>query len=79
MRGKTVALLALVSVLLVIGLWVAHPPASRANGEKDHDEGGHAHVPAPLEYADAHVPLAVWTDPAMIARGKEIYTVKCAV
>jgi len=28
-------------------------------------------VPAPLEYADVHVPLSVWTDPAMIARGKE--------
>ena len=79
MRGKTFAFLALASGLLVIGLWVAHPPASRANGEKDNDKGGHAHVPAPLEYADAHVPLAVWTDPAMIARGKEIYTVRCAV
>jgi hypothetical protein len=36
-------------------------------------------VPAPLEYADLHVPPNVWTDPAMIARGKEIYTTNCAV
>jgi mono/diheme cytochrome c family protein len=78
-RGKTVAFLALASLLVVVGLWATHPPATRANGEKDDDKGGHAHVPAPLEYADAHVPLGVWTDPAMIARGKEIYITTCAV
>jgi mono/diheme cytochrome c family protein len=49
------------------------------NGEAHKDEGGHAHVPAPLEYADAHMPGSAWTEPALIARGKEIYTVKCAV
>ena len=79
MRAKSFAFLAVAMVVLLLGLWVAHPPKSGANGEKDKEKGGHAHVPAPLEYADVHVPPGVWTDPAQIARGKEIYTVRCAV
>src|SRR5213593_1834520 len=81
MRAKLFAPQAVVVIALLVGLWIAHPPASRANGDKDeHEEkGGHAHVPAPTEYADIHVPLSVWTDAAMIARGKEIYTTRCAV
>ncbi|MGH7310994.1 MAG: c-type cytochrome, partial [Candidatus Rokuibacteriota bacterium] len=79
MSRKTSLALATAAALLVFGVWVSHPPPIRANGEKDEDKGGHAHVPAPLEYADVHVPLSVWTDSAMIARGKEIYTAKCAV
>jgi mono/diheme cytochrome c family protein len=79
MRGKDFVLLGLAAALVLLGLWSWSPPASRANGEKDEDKGGHAHVPAPLEYADAHVPPSVWTDPAMIARGKEVYAARCAV
>jgi cytochrome c oxidase cbb3-type subunit 2 len=61
------------------------PPASRADvghkGEEHEEEamGGHLHVPAPLAYADMHAPLSAWTDPATLARGREIYTAKCAV
>ena len=73
------SLAALGLAVLALATWGVDLPASRANGEKDDDKGGHAHVPAPLEYADAHVPPSVWTDTAMIARGKEIYSVKCAV
>jgi len=65
-----------------LAVWMGSPPVTRADvtGEPHDDEkGGHVHVPAPVEYADAHVPPSVWTDPAMIARGKEIYDVKCAV
>jgi mono/diheme cytochrome c family protein len=79
MSRKTYGVLAAALALLVLGFWVSNPPATRANGEKHEETGGHAHVPAPLEYADTHVPLTVWTDPAMIARGKEIYTARCAV
>ena len=79
MRTKPFAFLTVSAGVLLLGLWIAQPPASRANGEKDDEKGGHAHVPAPLEYADAHMPLSLWTDPATIARGKEIYTVRCAV
>ncbi len=79
MRAKLVTSLAVALLVLLAGLWLVHPPASRANGERDEEKGGHAHVPAPLEYADVHVPLSVWTDPAMIALGKEIYATRCAV
>jgi mono/diheme cytochrome c family protein len=74
-------LAALTVAILALGLWVALPAATRADvtGEPHDDKGGHAHVPAPLEYADAHVPPGAWTDPKMIARGKEIYATTCAV
>jgi mono/diheme cytochrome c family protein len=55
-----------------------------AGGQKPdhaHDEsaGAHVHAPVPPEYKSAHVPSAAWTDPRMLARGKEIYAVRCAV
>src|SRR5206468_4275816 len=79
MRAKLFTSLAIGVLGLLVGLWLIRPPATRANGDKHEEKGGPAHVPAPLEYADVHVPLSVWTDPAMIARGKEIYTTRCAV
>ncbi|HEV2055505.1 MAG TPA: cytochrome c [Methylomirabilota bacterium] len=43
--------------------------------------GAHAHVhaPVPAAYATSHIPARAWTDPKMIAKGKEIYTAKCAL
>ena len=94
MRVKSWSILGIAVVALTIGLWVESPRLTQAdphgngngkgngkgNGEPhEEDAGGHAHVPAPLPYADAHVPISVWTDPKMIARGKEIYTTRCAV
>jgi mono/diheme cytochrome c family protein len=78
MRVKAFGYLTVAAALL-LGLWIVDPPAIRANGEKDDEKGGHAHVPAPLTYADAHVPLGIWTDPAMIERGKGIYATRCAI
>lgn len=37
------------------------------------------HPPVPKEYEGAHIPVRVWTDPRMLARGKEIWTAKCAL
>jgi mono/diheme cytochrome c family protein len=65
--------------LLAVALGAADPPAVSADPNGEDEEEAHAHVPAPLEYADAHIPPAVWTDARLIARGKEIYAVKCAV
>src|SRR5439155_15171086 len=79
MRAKRFITLACAALVLLLGLWLARPPMLCANGDKHEATRGHAHVPAPLEYADAHVPLKVWADQAMIARGKEIYTTRCAV
>ena len=70
------------AVAVAFGLWATAPRSSQADMTReshDDDKGGHVHVPAPLPYADAHIPPTVWTDPALIARGKEIYAAKCAV
>jgi mono/diheme cytochrome c family protein len=40
--------------------------------------GEHVHAPIPSAYAGAHIPARVWTDPKMLARGREIYVEKCA-
>ncbi len=45
-------------------------------GHGDHD---HEHPPVPAAYANAHIPVAVWTDAKMIAKGKEIWAAKCAL
>jgi mono/diheme cytochrome c family protein len=77
--GKVVLLVVAVAAF---GVWGLRPPISVAdpNGEGHKDEeAAHVHVPAPLPYADAHMPVRAWTDAALIARGKEIYTVKCAI
>jgi mono/diheme cytochrome c family protein len=73
----------------------AHDPAQKLDGQKQqqhehagggskddqaHDDaGGHVHAPVPSKYKGAHVPSAAWTDPRMIARGKEIHVARCAV
>jgi len=41
--------------------------------------GDHVHPSIPAEYANAHIPTRVWTDPKMIAKGKEIFTAKCVL
>ena len=83
MRVRRWSIPGIAVVILAGALWVTNPPAILADPKEgephDDDAGGHAHVPAPLEYADAHVPISVWTDPKMIARGKEIYVTTCAV
>lgn len=60
--------------LLIGAAWLLDGTVRRAVAHTDHD-----HAAVPVAYANAHVPDRVWTDPAMIATGKEIYTVKCAV
>ena len=60
-------------VLVLCAAW-ASEAVRRAAAHTDHD---HATVPA--VYANSHVPDRVWTDAAMIAKGKEIYAAKCAL
>jgi mono/diheme cytochrome c family protein len=82
----------ILTMALAAGSWArAQSPGPKhddhkhaGDGQKDdhaHDEaaGAHVHAPVPPEYKRAHVPAAAWTDSRMIARGKEIYAVRCAV
>ena len=52
----------------------ASPPKA-----KDHGHADHEHPSVPAAYANAHIPTRVWTDPKMIAKGKEIFVAKCAL
>lgn len=78
----------ILALALAAGSWArAQSPDHKheGGGQKDdhaHDEdaaGAHVHAPVPPEYKGAHVPSAAWSHPRMIARGKEIYAVRCAV
>jgi len=69
-RPATVALVAL--AVLAAGFAGVAVRAVRAHG--DHD-----HPPVPAAYANAHVPVRVWTDLQVVARGGEIYAAKCAL
>jgi mono/diheme cytochrome c family protein len=53
-----------------------NPPKVTGHGRT---HGEHDHPPIPAAYAKAHVPAHVWTDARMIAKGREIFTAKCAV
>lgn len=73
-------------VVLMVGLAVSVTGArgptlggAYAAGGDDHFHGDHVHAPVPAAYANAHVPIRVWTDPKMIARGQEIFAAKCVV
>ncbi len=48
-------------------------------GDHGHGHGDHVHAAVPAAYATAHIPPGVWTDPKVIAKGKEIFAAKCAV
>jgi Cu/Ag efflux protein CusF len=59
----------------------ASAPKAGHQGHK-HGSGGHGdheHPAVPAAYANSHIPNHVWTDPKMIAKGKEIFTAKCAL
>jgi mono/diheme cytochrome c family protein len=71
-----------IAALSLAGLMVrnvqAQPPVSPSKA-KDHGHGDHEHPSVPAAYTNAHIPTQVWTDPKMIAKGKEIFTAKCAL
>ena len=58
--------------LAVSAAWLAG--IAVGNGQHDHD-----HPPIASAYSDTHIPPPVWTDPKMLAKGKEIFTAKCAL
>ena len=69
---RTRILVSITVGLAVSAAWLAG--IAVANGQHDHE-----HPPIPPAYANAHIPTHVWTDPMMLAKGKEIFTAKCAL
>lgn len=79
--------------IAVSTLWLARIPVSGAQAQQSpakasgaphaHKPGSaphdHDHPPIPAAYANAHIPTNVWTDPRILAKGKEIFTAKCAL
>ena len=72
-RRRTLAVVGMVG-LAVTAAWVATVAVRSAGAHEDRE-----HPPVPAAYANAHVPTRVWTDPQMIATGREIFTAKCAL
>ncbi len=68
-----------------VGSAQTQQPPAKASGSAGHTDkpGGpqhdHDHPPIAAAYANAHIPTHVWTDPKMLAKGKEIFTAKCAL
>jgi mono/diheme cytochrome c family protein len=88
--SRPAAMHAIAMIVLLLAAWpvaqVARGDGPKEHDQKDHDHKdeshagtGHIHAPVPPEYRSAHVPSAAWTDPRMIARGREIYMTRCAV
>jgi mono/diheme cytochrome c family protein len=77
------------ALALLPGPLIAHDPkpdpgaAARPPGAAPHSheaEGdAHVHPPVPPEYQSTHVPAAAWTNPRLLARGREIYVTRCSV
>src|SRR6266545_3197593 len=59
--------------LSVVVAFVAVVSPSTSRGD------AHPHAALPPEYAKVAAPPGLWTDSAMIARGRSIYAEKCAI
>ena len=57
----------------------ASPPKAARHGHGARAWRSRASARFPAAYANAHIPTDVWTDPKMIAKGKEIFIAKCAL
>jgi len=87
-KGLVLATSLALATSVTVGSWAGaqtkgdheHPVGEPAH-DRGHAEaaGVHAHASVAVEYKASHVPSAAWTDSRMIARGKEIYTSRCAV
>src|SRR5262247_2472978 len=70
------------SVLVSIVLLLV-PASSAAHDPKEtppqvQTQHAHEHAAVPSEYASMKAPSTIWTDPVVLARGREIHAAKCA-
>jgi mono/diheme cytochrome c family protein len=80
-RGRSLVVVAAVvgALGVLAGSWARAQDRGHTHDHAHDDATPHLHAPVPPDYASAHVPSAAWTDPRMIARGKEIFMTRCAV
>jgi len=65
-----------------LGLWLAFPALADVKGAKEGEaekEFEHLHFPTPWPYLGKTPPRELWSDPQVLARGKQIYEQACAV
>ncbi len=80
MIHRRITLCAPAVAVVVVAVMTLSAPDVRADAGP-HTKGGrhdHDHPPVPQAYASAHLPDSVWTDPKMLAKGRDIYVAKCA-
>jgi mono/diheme cytochrome c family protein len=78
--SRSLSVTALVVVAYGIAATGAITSADDKNHKHEHSGGAaHIHAPVPSDYATQSPLPAIWTDRAVLARGKTIYDVKCAV
>ncbi len=83
-RARVSVVIAIVS-LAVSAAWLAGLTLRNVQAQQPQASppkaahGDHVHPSIPPEYVNAHIPTRVWTDPKMIAKGKEIFTAKCVL
>ena len=83
-RARVSVVIAIVS-LAVSAAWLAGFALGNVQAQQPQASppkaahGDHVHPSIPAEYANAHIPTRVWTDPKMIAKGKEIFAAKCVL
>jgi mono/diheme cytochrome c family protein len=74
-RGRCVLAVVVVGLVAIVAFGAdrvrAHDPEPKPQA--------HVHVPVPTEYQNLTAPPGLWTDRAMLARGRAIYETKCAV
>jgi mono/diheme cytochrome c family protein len=73
--------LGMIVALVLAGPAIGTPQgrAEEASASSGAADQAHTRAPVPAAYAAAHIPARVWTDPKMIAKGKELYAAKCAL
>ena len=76
MRRLSVVIAALV-LLVTTTRSTAHDPPSGA--KPDESAISHDHTVVPPEYQATAAPSGLWTDAAMVVRGKRVYEAKCAI
>ena len=89
MTRTRASVVVVIAGLVVSATWLAgftlrsaqaqQAPASAPKAGHQGHKHDHEHPAVPAAYAKSHIPDHVWTDPKMIAKGKEIFMAKCAL